>query len=213
MSVNFCSAMMDWDALHLLTFYCELTIFYFYNIFWKPNHFSTMISIITSLQFFFDNITTIRCLTIFEFGILIWWHLRKSNVWRVNKAMALIYQSIVQISELFACPIFVCIWFRWKNYLKGFNLRPSIFPHFLLFKVFVHLRVHYCLDWFMNGPNFLCLLFCPKKNKVNNKRECILSIESSCTICTEREWNEWDVAFVILSHNVILGMYSVNIVS
>ena len=162
---------------------------------------------------FFDKLTTSGYITIFEFGILIWWHLRKSNVWRVNKAMALIYQSIVQISELFACPIFVCIWFRWKNYLKGFNLRPSILPHFLLFKVFVHLRVHYCLDWFMNGPNFLCLLFCPKKNKVNNKTECILSIESSCTICTESEWNEWDVAFVILSHNVILGMYSVNIVS
>ena len=187
--------------------------FHFYNIFWKPNNFSTMITIITSLQFFFDKLTTIRCLTIFEFGILIWWHLRKSNVWKVNKSMALIYQSIVQISELFACPIFICIWFRWKNYLKGFNLRPSILSHFLLFKVFVHLRVHYCLDWFMNGPNFLCLLFCPKKNKVNNKTECILSIESSCTICTESEWNEWDVAFVILSHNVILGMYSVNIVS
>ena len=213
MSVNFCSAMMDWDALYLLTFYCDLAILYFHNIFWKPNHFSTMITIITSLQFFFDKLTNIRCLTIFEFGILIWWHLRKSNVWKVNKAMALIYQSIVQISELFACPIFVCIWFRWKNYLKGFNLRPSILPHFLLFKVFVHLRVHYCLDWFMNGPNFLCLLFCPKKNKVNNKTECILSIESSCTICTESEWNEWDVAFVILSHNVILGMYSVNVVS
>ena len=165
------------------------------------------------VEFFFDKSTTIRYLTIFEFGILIWWHLRKSNVWKVNKAMALIYQSIVQISALFACPTFVCIWFRWKNYLKGFNLRPSIFPHFLLFKVFVHLRVHYCLDWFMNGPNFLCLLFCPKKNKVNNKRECIPSIESSCTICTESEWNEWDdVAFVILSRNIVLEMYSITVV-
>ena len=170
MSVNFCSAMMDWDALYLLTFYCDLAILYFHNIFWKPNHFSTMITIITSLQFFFDKLTNIRCLTIFEFGILIWWHLRKSNVWKVNKAMALIYQSIVQISELFACPIFVCIWVRWKNHLKGFNLRPSILPHFLLFKVFVHLRVHYCLDWFMNGPNFLCLLFAQRKTKLTIKQ-------------------------------------------
>ena len=83
---------------------------------------------------FFDKLTVIRYLTIFEFGILIRWHLRKSNVWKVNKAMALIYQSIVQITRCLLAPHSSVFDFVGKIILK-----VSIYVHLLLL-IFFYLK-------------------------------------------------------------------------